>query len=391
MAADTSPHTLRWRKYSIVLAILALIIFSPMAFVQSYVLTKAMADFVPHIAYAQEIKNGIAIPSYILAHAGWEVLLLLFNALLGLQLRTANFAAVLLCEIVTVFALFQLFWPTFKAKDLPLWKQALITLGVSVATPISAFWVLDQKFYLGYVGISSYHNPTILLLRPLALLQFIFSLKCFGPHPISKLEILGMAIVSMLAAFAKPNFAICLIPAMGLLVLYNIIRKKQASIVAFSYGFVLPTMLTLAIQFLMSYYDNGSSSIVFAPFAVMNSYSKFLLIKFLLSIVFPVMVTIRYRREAWYDIRLILAWLIFIFGSFYTYFLAENGGRFFDGNFTWSSEIALFVLFAAASAFFWDVAESSHKSRWFLLFIWLCHVTIGIIYYGYFLTAHIYA
>ncbi len=386
---DATSSDTKWRKHSVVLIVLALMLFSPMAFVQSYILTKAMADFPTHILWAEQIKNGVAVPSYVIAHAGWQVLLLLFN-LFGFPFRFANFASLLLCEGITAFVLMQWLWPALNAKNTPLWKAGLVILGVMIATPISTLWFSDQQFYLGYIGIASYHNPTIILLRPLALLQFIYAMRCFEPQPISKLNILGAAIISMLATFAKPNFAICLIPAMIILVLTRILQKKHVDVIAFLIGSALPTIFMLAVQFLITYHENISGGILFAPFTVMSSYSDFLLPKFLLSILFPLLVTIIYRRQAWHDIRMSLAWLIFIFGCFYTYFLAESGPRFFDGNFAWSGEIALFVLFAASTLFFLDVAESSGKSRLFLQFIWLCHVTVGIIYYSYFLTAHIY-
>lgn len=387
---DTTSTLIKPRQYPIVLIVLAVIIFSPMAYIQSYVLTKAMADFSLHILFAEQIKNGIATPSFVMAHAGWEILLLIFNILFGIPFQLANLIILLLCEALTVFILLRWFWPSPDVKIPPLWKTGVVILGISVAAPISILWFLDQKFYLGYIGIVSYHNPTIILLRPLALLQFIYALRCFDPRPISRFTILGMAIISILAAFAKPSFAICLIPAMVILTLYRILQKKRVDVIAFLIGFILPTMFMLAVQFLITYQENISDGILFAPFIVMSSYSDFLLPKFLLSILFPLLVTITYRRQAWHDIRMRLAWLIFIFGGLYTYFLAEGGIRFFDGNFTWSGEIGSFLLFAASSLFFLDVAESSGKSRLFLGFIWLCHIALGIIYYGYFLTAHIY-
>ena len=385
---DTISAITKWRQYPIALIILTLIVFAPMAFVQSYVLTKAMADFSLHIMFAEQMKSGIAVAPFTLAHAGWQILLLIFNAF-GLSFPLANLIGILLCEAVTVFILLRWFWPSPDVLQ-PLWKTGIVLLGVSVAAPISIFWPLDHQFYLGYIGIVTYHNPTIILLRPFAILQFIFALKLFEPRPISKFAILGMAIVSMLAAFAKPSFAICLIPALGILVVLRMLQKKDVDIPAFLIGFAIPTVLILAVQFLITYQADNSGGILFAPFTVMSYYSGLLLPKFFLSILFPLLVTIVYRKQARQDIRMVLAWLIFIFGSFYTYFLAEGGQRFYDGNFTWSGEIGLFVLFVVSTLFFLDVSKPSTKSKLFLQFIWLGHVIVGIIYYGYFLTAHIY-
>jgi len=367
-----------------------------MAYIQSYVLTRAMADFPAHISWAEQIKKSMNMPFYVIlkqagdAHAGWQVLLLLFNTLFGLPFQAANLAAVVLCEVATIFLLLRWFWPTIHAKYPAIWKQAGIIFGVGVATPISALWFVDHKFYLGYIGITSYHSPTIILLRPLALLQFIYALRCFEQQRTSKIEILGMAILSMLAAFAKPNFAIDLLPAMTILGLHRMLHRKSVDLAAFLGGFALPTLFVLTGQYLITYAGN-SGGILFAPFTVMNHYSGFLLPKFLLSVPFPLLVATIYRRRVWREAYMSLAWLIFLFGCFYTYFLAEGGLRLYDGNFGWSGEIGLFVLFAASTLFFLGTPESSDKSRRFLRLVWFCHVIIGAIYHGYFLVTHVYA
>jgi len=260
-----------------------------MAYIQSYVLTRAMADFPAHISWAEQIKKSMNMPFYVIlkqagdAHAGWQVLLLLFNTLFGLPFQAANLAAVVLCEVATIFLLLRWFWPTIHAKYPAIWKQA------------------------GIMG-----------------------------------------------------------------------------------GFALPTLFVLTGQYLITYAGN-SGGILFAPFTVMNHYSGFLLPKFLLSVPFPLLVATIYRRRVWREAYMSLAWLIFLFGCFYTYFLAEGGLRLYDGNFGWSGEIGLFVLFAASTLFFLGTPESSDKSRRFLRLVWFCHVIIGAIYHGYFLVTHVYA
>jgi hypothetical protein len=92
--------------------------------------------------------------------------------------------------------------------------------------------------------------------------------------------------------------------------------------------------------------------IFFAPLAVYAQDSGMLLPKFILSILFPLIVYALYYKDASVDIGLNLAWLNFIFGAFYTYMLAESGLRFQDGNFKWSGQVTLFILFIASVVFF---------------------------------------
>lgn len=84
---------------------------------------------------------------------------------------------------------------------------------------------------------------------------------------------------------------------------------------------------------------------------VMRHHTTGLLRKFLLSIVFPLLVSALYWNRARRDLALVLAWCSFLVGSFYAYTLAEKI-RFADGNFLWSAYITLFVLFVV-SALLW--------------------------------------
>lgn len=384
MALD---RTKRGRS-SIFVAGIAALVFLPLFLAEVYIGTKGDSDFPLHVSYALDIKNGRPLPAFIVAHSAWQFLLLAFNAVLGLSFPLAELLAILLCIGLTAGILCWWFWPAFEKASLSLWKTVAIVLGLNLAAPIALFWLLDQQLYLGYVGIISYHNPTIILLRPLALLQFIYALRCFQVAPLSKINIPVAALLSLLATFTKPNFAICLLPALALIALYKMVWKKVVNLGFLMFGFLIPMILMLAWQFWVTYRSGDSSHIVFSLLGVMSIYSGYLLPKFFLSILFPLVVTVLYWKAASHNLQLIFAWLIFIFGTFFTYFIAESGSRFKDGNFTWSGEIALFMLFAVSTLFFIQVKKSSRVSRLASQVVWILHVAAGVIFYGFF-TLHI--
>jgi nitrate reductase gamma subunit len=49
-----------------------------------------------------------------------------------------------------------------------------------------------------------------------------------------------------------------------------------------------------------------------------------------------------------------IAWAGAFVGLFISYFLAEAGDRLYDGNFLWTGQMAVFVLFVAAAAFLFN-------------------------------------
>ncbi|HUH98310.1 MAG TPA: hypothetical protein VLZ89_13170 [Anaerolineales bacterium] len=377
----------RWRA-SIFVAVIAALVFLPLFFAEVTVGTKGDSDFPSHVLYALALKTGKPVPAYILAHSGWQFLLLGWNTALGLSFQDAELISILLCVGLTAGILCWWFWPVLDRKKLPFWQAVLIVLGISLAAPIALYWFSDQELYLGYIGIISYHNPTIILLRPLALLQFIYVLRGFDAFPPSRAGIPAAALISLLATFTKPNFAICLLPAITLIALYRMIRKEAIHLAFLAFGFLVPMAVMLVWQFWMAYQGGDSAHVIFSVLGVMGAYSGYLLPKFLLSILFPLTVTLLYRKQAARNLPLISAWLIFLFGSFFTYFVAESGTRFKDGNFTWSGEIALFVLFAVSTLFFLGVQGSSRASKMTAQALWTLHIAAGAIYYVFF-TLHI--
>jgi hypothetical protein len=256
-----------------------------------------------------------------------------------------------------------------QGKDKPLHRRerfvlAGVTLAVLLATAISLLsWLgVDPLRYLGYIGFQAYHNPTIHGIKPIALLLFWFALAMFPSISITSDQrgsllwhTAATAALTILSALAKPNYSICLVPALMLLAGYRFIRKQPVHWLVLAFGVVIPGGLVLVWQYAITYAAQGpvmeSSSIVFAPFAVMSAYSGWLPVKFLLSILFPLAVVLLYFPTAKQSVPLQVAWLTFAGGLFFTYFLSESGDRMLHGNFVWSAQIALFVLFVTSVHF----------------------------------------
>ncbi len=102
--------------------------------------------------------------------------------------------------------------------------------------------------------------------------------------------------------------------------------------------------------------------------------------KFVLSILFPLCVYSLYFRKATDDTYLSLAWPIFLVGACYTYFLAEDGAARFDGNFWWSAQVALLILFVFSTAFL--VRQEVRSKRFFICAaVFGLHLISGIVWY----------
>jgi hypothetical protein len=254
---------------------------------------------------------------------------------------------------------------------------------LTLVAPLMALAPLDGQYYYGYIGLANYHNPTVHLLRPFALVSLIFANRALQVPRSPFWMVLAAAGVIVLSALIKPNYALCILPALALLAGIRLLRKLPVDWRLVLVGFILPACLVLAVQGWVTYAEGGS--IILQPFTVEAEYSHHLLLKFLLSIVFPLGVLAVFFPLIRTDQEMLLAWAVFVVGVLQMYLLAESGSRLEHGNFRWSAQIGLFLLFAASARFWLRCAEAVDtgriKRRLLVLVAYLPHGIAGVIYY----------
>jgi hypothetical protein len=314
-------------------------------------------------------------------------LTLAFTSLFPISMDLAQFLVLLLSVMATAALLFV----TLQKASGSSAKAGLITAGLLLAAPVALLAPLDHHLYLGYIGINVYHNPTITLLKPLALASFLYATASLAGEQRTELRTIALAAtVTVAAIVAKPSYTICLLPALVLLCAINRSRGTHCNLRLLTGGFLLPGITLLAAQFSMTYsagqlpgvYE-GQSAIILAPLVVMHFYSSWLGCKLLLSILFPLTLLLFNFRAVLNETGLLLAWVTFLCGAAYTYLAAESGPRLHQGNFTWSGQITLFILFAASASFLWQQQpDQPRRGRNICSALFLLHVISGIIFYA---------
>ena len=230
------------------------------------------------------------------------------------------------------------------------WKMlaSIISVCVVIAAPVALLVLIDGHMYLGYIGINTYHNPTMTLLKPLALIHFFMTVKMMESRQATAIHVIGLVIVSILVALAKPNYTLVMLPVVLIYLIYICLSRQRTNAAAMIISVVAPSVAVLASQLHLFYSDD---KIQFAPFVVPAALSSMLLPKFILSMAFPLSVSLLYPKKVMNDMHMKTAWAIFMFGIAQMYLLAESGQRMFHGNFFWSGQIALFILFVATTLF----------------------------------------
>ena len=299
-----------------------------------------LTDYGAHIEFAATIlRRGETELSHFAFQYGLVILYWL-----GLSLNSAATVLSLLAVSATAVALFLII-----RKDTDPHRAALLAFALLVVGPLSLVTLPEKDLYLGFMTPNVYHNPTLVLLKPIALWLMVLGSRAFAEResPCSWGMVAAAAGLSVLSCLTKPSFQICFLPALGLLAALALVQRRQVDLRLCVWGVAVPSILALGWQYLDSFGGRVAPEVIFLPFEVINHLSDRTLLKFFLSILFPAVVAASFFRDVARDRMSRLAWATAVFGMGYAYLLAETGGRLGHGNFLWSGYIGIFVLYVS--------------------------------------------
>lgn len=345
---SASTAKLQWFWPTLIVGVLSSVLMYPVVPAQ---MSLHLSDYSIHILFAQNMEATGTIQT---PHFLWHLLVISLH-------KTTNVSPNVSALIVTLLLYFLLgsviaggivssgVFGITQPKDVAI--IVATTLALIFVAPIAFLSPLDRHLYFGYFGINVYHNPTMALLKPIALLSVLLILRASRSKQVAPLDLFVASFVSIAAALSKPNYSLILLPAIFVFAIYTYIKDKNISFIYYSASVIVSTCGIIAWQYLFTYSTGSSSSLVLAPFDVMSHFSNYLALKFLASFAFPLLVTCLYRRQVMHDKGMILAWLLALVGAVLTYLFAETGSRRYDGNFLWSGQIGLFILFVISTVF----------------------------------------
>jgi len=345
-------------------------------------------DYGSHIRFAEEWLRGQGFEPLTASHP------LLQFILIGMHLasrgRLGLYAALIIVQVAVQVATVLIFYFWLGASGRPGWDglRGFAALSLTFVAPVMLLAPLDGLYYFGYIGMANYHNPTVHMLKPLALLSAMHAFRAVKGQDSSAWQMALAALWIILSAWVKPSYALSILPALALCAAIRWHLKQPVDLRMLVFGFFLPAALMLAAQWLIAYrFGDPGESIILAPFKMESSFSSYLLPKFLLSSAFPLFILYLARRSLLTDARLLVGWTGFFSGIAQLYLLAEGGERLLHGNFRWSAQIMLFLLFAITLR--WLLREGwlnctligwQKASAWYA---YLAHLSGGIVYYIY--------
>jgi hypothetical protein len=339
----------------------------------SFLQLHTSSDLTVHIAYAQQVHSLADLKSphflfQLLVNAGYE---------LGLGYGTA--AVWLLGACYGGMAV--LMWQEMRRRGLastPFRAFALVTATL-LASHIFVL-TIHGNLYRGYFVPTAYHNPTQQLNKLFALwIYFLYGRQFLRADRASWSFVPLLAALCILSAVAKPSFLIAFLPAAALYAVYDLLkgRWRQALMCLLAIG--IPSALTLLWQTGLNAEVSQQVDVDFKPFALFNAVET--LYKLPASIAFPLVVAVGALRRRVSDAGLRFMWTLTAVALFVTLCIVEGGHRMTHGNFAWTGQTGVFLVYVESLLFLLaqPLQPGWVRAAWIVFAV---HVACGIYWFS---------
>ena len=253
---------------------------------------------------------------------------------------------------------------------------ACIAVALVFVMPIVNWWNY-KSVYLGQIAPTIWHNSTTILVMPVVILLFSASSRWLGA-PTTRNATLTSGLC-VLSAAIKPSYAIALLFVLVPWYCYIALKTTGMSLLRLVGHIAIllgPVIGTLLIQWLLIASYTG---ITIAPFGVWSLYSPNPIASLMLSLAFPLAVSILYRGCWRGNVGFVLAWAVFAVALMEFILLAEEGVRFNHANFLWGPCMALYLVFLTCADAFFRQAMSARFVL--LLMLFLAHLASGLYFF----------
>ena len=294
------------------------------------------SDTAYHIAFMDKYFNGeVYIP-----HPLWHVSVYYLSKFLTISYEAS--ASIFTAFLITLYAV--IVYKVAQGLDEYGDNYAKWFLITMIAIFIGPFFImsLNSRIYMGPGSPSVWHNVTLLTVKPLALLSVYFTIKFFNTN---KLYYFTMAmVVTIVSIFAKPSFIIVFLPS---LVVYMLAKKyfsrrqlKYAALI------ILISVAILAYQYTHEFgKGNDGGSIIFDFLGVWSIYTPSVPVSIAMALGLPFFITLFNYQSVKKNDYIKFTWLLVLFSLIIFSCFAEGGKRFVDGNFSWSWQLSLSLIY----------------------------------------------
>jgi hypothetical protein len=331
------------------------------------------SDLTVHITYAQQVHSlaDLTSPHFLfqlLVKAGYE---------LGLSYGTA--AVWLLGACYGAMAV--LIWQEMQLRGLgspPLRAFALV-MATLLASHIFLL-TIQGNLYRGYFVPTAYHNPTQQLNKLFALwIYFLYGRQFLRADRAGWSFVPLLAALCILSAVAKPSFLIAFLPAAALYAAHDLLKGRWRRALLCLLAIGIPSALTLLWQATLNAEVSQQVDVDFKPFVVFNAVET--LYKLPASLAFPLVVAVGAWRSRVSDAGLRFVWTLTAVALFVTLGIVEGGHRMMHGNFAWTGQTGVFLVYVESLLFLLTqpLQRAWVRAAWIVFAV---HVACGLYWFS---------
>jgi len=322
-----------------------------------------------HLSYIKDIVNGEGY-----THPLWHLGVHYTSSILGVKYGTG--AAIFTASLITLYA--YIIYRVAKNLDDNSENEAVWFLITIIALTIGPFfWVsYYSRIYMGTGSPSTWHNVTLLTVKPLALLSVFFTIKFFLTNRYN--YFISAIVVTFASIFAKPNYIIVFLPSLVVYILLKKYFEKRRLI--FALIIIAISVSALAYQFLSLQESNSKdgSSMIIDCLGVWSIYTPSVFVSIVMALGLPISISLVNYRSVKKNEYIKFTWLLMLFSTILFACFAESGKRYSDGNFSWSWMISLGLIYIfTIIEYFKNYYEMKGFVRYSLLAVILYQVYVG--------------
>jgi len=273
----------------------------------------------------------------------------------------------------------------------------ILLLAISVVLIIStAVYVpfFNENQYVGQIHSGVWHNVTLLIVKPFALLSFFFTVLYFDNRSLRTGFV--AVLVTLLSIYAKPSYIIVFLPTLFIFYVISLVRQANIKTLNTSFGFTdsikkykhqliflfILSLLSITLlwhQYTNVYSDSNESKIIVDFMGVWSLYTPNAMGSIIVSYLFPLAVLFLVPSKT--SNAYLLALLLNIVSVLMFALFAESGPRYEHGNFGWSQQIVIQILFLVSIVELIKKYNVLSSWRLYILSITLSlHVVSGVFY-----------
>ncbi len=326
---------------------------------------------------AEMRATGLNIPIHSMSYPLYHIVVKFLGVILGDRYHWSSYIVLSIVNVLSIYLFRKMALLICEAETErdKLWVDIMCILGIFFVVARSP--LTEWRFYAIQCAPNPVHNPTILFVRPFAIITVILFatilIKSEKQQKYTK-EIILFGITTFLSVLAKPNFVITFFPGMGIIVLIKMLMKKQWKLGKQILGSVVPSLILLMAQYIFAttYTNAMGMHFKFGGFSGLG-------LREIVSVsiaTFPVVI-ILFSKKAFQDNYYYKIGLgALLFGWVQMFFLSTG----FTGDFSWGYDLA--VQFSTLISLSCAVKYSVPKwRRWLGYTVFGYQAICGIMYF----------